>query len=58
VCTHRDDTLAEMISAVYFGLIMAWIQNDEYAIERKADEAARFLADAITAAKEHSDGST
>jgi AcrR family transcriptional regulator len=55
---HRNDTLGEMISAVYYGLIMAWIQNDTYAIERKAAEAARFLADAITATQENEHGST
>jgi AcrR family transcriptional regulator len=55
---YGDDTLGEMISAVYYGLVTAWIQNNDYAIERKAADAAHFLADAITTKKEHSNGST
>ncbi len=58
---YDDATLGEMISAVYYGLVNAWIQNDDFAIERKAADAARFLADAMTPRKqqkEQTDGST
>jgi hypothetical protein len=40
-------TYAEMITAVYFGLIASWIQDDAYPVERKAAEAARFLTHAL-----------
>jgi AcrR family transcriptional regulator len=56
--SHKNETLGEMIGAVYYGLIMGWIQNEHYEIERKATEAVRFLADAITTRKENGNGST
>jgi hypothetical protein len=53
-----SDTYAEMIGAIYFGLITSWIQDERYAVVARADEAARFLAHALgaTDAKENRNG--
>jgi len=44
---HDPETLAESISAIYFGLILNWALNESFPIARKTREAAAFLADAL-----------
>ena len=45
---HSAETLTEMLMGAFYVLMFNWANLDAYPLERQAEAAARFLADAMT----------
>ncbi|MEE2702615.1 MAG: TetR/AcrR family transcriptional regulator [Myxococcota bacterium] len=46
--SHGAETLTEMLMGAFYVLMFNWANLDAYPLERQAEAAARFLADAMT----------
>ena len=53
---HDAETLTEMVLGAYYVLIFNYANLDDFPIERQAEAAARFLADALAPHPEETDG--